>query len=70
MINQESTAGTAREDPGPTPVHLPEIPFRPARRPRRSRTWFGWLGFPSRADAAQHLRMIGRHFLSLIGFRP
>ena len=40
-----------------------------APRRRRQRVWFGWLGFPSRADAAQHLRMIGRHFLSLIGWR-
>ena len=43
---------------------------RPARAPRRRRRWFGWLGFPARKDAAQHLRMIGRHFLSLTGWRP
>jgi len=42
---------------------------QPKRMHRRRRSWFGWLGFPSRADAAQHLRMIGRHFLSLIGWR-
>jgi len=44
-------------------------PARPPRR-RRQRAWFGWLGFPSRSEAAQHIRIIGRHFLSLTGFRP
>jgi len=42
---------------------------RPARASRRRRGWLGWLGFPSRADAAQHLRMIWLHFLSLTGWR-
>lgn len=45
------------------------LPPRRASRPRRRRRWFRWLGFPSRADAAQHVRMIARHLLSLIGFR-
>lgn len=39
------------------------------RKPRRRRGALGWYGLPSRGDAAQHLRMIRLHFLSLVGWR-
>ncbi len=69
-MEQEGTPGSAQAPANGTIPPKAAIAPRPATKRRRRRTWFGWLGFPSRKDAAQHVRMIGRHFLSLTGFRP
>ena len=70
MIDQEATTATAPQAGSATISPDPDMTAPRVRKPRRRRSWFGWLGFPKSTKALWHLRQMANHLLSALGFRP